>query len=278
MPRTLQDMVVLITGASAGIGRSLAVALDSAGCRLALCARREDRLSELNASLGGRHLVICADVGVPDDCRRAVSDTVTRFGRLDTLVCNAGYGIYKLVAETEADEVRTMFNIDVVGTTECIRHAVPVMARQELRDGWRGQIMIVSSAAARCGTPFIGVYSGAKAAQLAIADAMRIELRDQQIAVTTVHPTPTKSEFRETAERLGNSRIPSLERFVKSQTAELVAANMVKAIARPAHEVWPLARARWMLGIAVLIPFLRDRALARYYDAVVQFNRQEPKA
>ena len=278
MARRLEEMVVLITGASAGIGRSLAVALDAAGCRLALCARREDRLNELNASLGGRHLVIRADVGVPDDCGRAVADTVSRFGRLDTLVCNAGYGIYKRVDETEADEARTMFNIDVVGTTECIRHAVPVMAKQDLRDGWRGQIMIVSSAAARCGVPFIGVYSGAKAAQLAIAEALRIELRDQQISVTTVHPTPTKTEFRQTAEQLGSHQMPPSDGLIKSQTAEEVAAAMVRAIARPAGEVWPLGRARWLLNLGLMIPALRNRGLGKYYDAVVRFNRQEPKA
>ena len=269
---------MLITGASAGIGRSLAVSLHSGGCRLALCARREDRLNELNASLGGGHLVICADVGVPDDCRRAVAETVKRFGRLDTLVCNAGYGIYKRVDETDADEVRRMFNIDVVGTTECIRHAVPIMTKQDLRDGWRGQIMIVSSAAARCGIPFLGIYSGAKAAQLAIAEAMRIELRDQRIAVTTVHPTPTATEFRQTAEGLGSYRLSPSEGFVKTQTAEQVAAKMVKAILRPKREVWPLSPARWMLGLGILIPVLRDRGLGKYYDAVIRFNRQEPKA
>ena len=277
MPRSLQNMVVLITGASAGIGRSLAVALDAAGCRLALCARREDRLNELNASLGGRHLVIRADVGVPDDCRRAVAETVKRFGRVDTLVCNAGYGIYKRVDETDVEEVRRMFNIDVVGTTECIRHSVPVMAKQDFRDGWRGQIMIVSSAAARCGIPFLGIYSGAKAAQLAIAEAMRIELRDQRIAVTTVHPTPTKTEFRQTAEQLGSYRLSPSDGFIKTQTAEQVAAKMVRAIARPRREVWPMASARWMLGLGILIPILRDRGLGKYYDVVVRFNREEPK-
>lgn len=270
-------MVVLITGASAGIGRSLAVRLHEAGCRLCLCARRVNRLSELNASLGGQHLVLQADVSLPDDCRRIVSETFGHFGRLDTLVCNAGYGIYKRVDQTDADEVRRMFDTDVIGTTECIRHAVPLMQEQALRDGLRGQIMIVSSAAARCGTPFIGIYSGAKAAQLAIAEALRIELRDARIAVTTVHPTPTTTEFRQTAQSLGTHRIPSLDRFIKSQTAEQVAAAMARAIGRPCGELWPLRRARWLLGLGVFIPRLRDHGLGRYYDAVMQFNRQEPK-
>ena len=223
MTRELADMVVVITGASAGIGMELARQLSAAGAKLVLAARREDRLRELNTALGGRHLVVRCDVANPEDCAGLIKAAVSHFGRIDTLVCNAGYGSYKRVDETDAAEVRKMLDVDVVGTTECIRHAVPVMQAQDLRSGWRGQIMIVASAASRRGTPFIGVYSGAKAAQMAIAEALRVELRDVQIAVTSVHPTPTKTEFRQVAESMGKYRLPPSSNFIKTQTAEQVA-------------------------------------------------------
>jgi short-subunit dehydrogenase len=269
-------MVTLITGASAGIGRALAVALAQRGCRLVLSARREARLQELNAALGGAHLVLPADVGKPEDCHRLVESAWAHFGRVDTLVLNAGYGIYKRVEETTPEDIRAMYEVDVIGTTECIRAAVPRLRAQSPRDSLAGQIVIVSSGAARCGAPFIGVYSGAKAAQLVIAEALRAELHGDRIAVTTVHPTPTRTEFRETAQTLGTHRLPPSDGFVHSQTADEVAAAMVAAIERPRSEVWPLARARWLLGLGAFWPGLKDRALRKYYDEVVRFNRTEP--
>jgi uncharacterized protein len=273
MARKLEGMVVVITGASAGIGQELARYLGSRGASLVLAARRMDRLQELNRELGGRHLTVCADVARSEDCQSIIESTISHFGRLDTLVCNAGYGSYKLVEETDAAEVRRMLEVDVVGTTECIRFAVPHLRRQALRDGYRGQIMVVSSAAARRGTPFIGVYSGAKAAQLAIAEALRVELKEAQIAVTTVHPTPTTTEFRSVAQSMGKYQLPPSDRFTKTQTAQEVARIMADAIARPGREVWPRRLAGIVLGAGTLLPWAMDRMMYHYYRGVVRFNR-----
>lgn len=272
MRRQLQGMVVAITGASAGIGLELARQLSARGARLCLAARRDQRLEEINRELGGGHLVVRADVGRPEDCARIVDETVARFSRIDTLVCNAGYGIYKRVIETDAAETAQMMQVDVVGTTECIRRAVPQMLKQEVAGGYRGQVMVVSSAAARRGVPFIGVYSGAKAAQLAIAEALRVELRDDRIAVTTVHPTPTKTEFREVAEKLGEYKLPPSSDFIKTQTAQQVALAMLRAIEKPRPEVWPWRLAGLGLSAGTLVPRLMDRMMYKYFDGVMRFN------
>lgn len=274
MSRNIRDMVVVITGASAGIGLALARELSHKGALLVLAARRLDILEKVNAELGGNHLVVRADVSQSDDCRSIIDAAISRFGRIDTLVCNAGYGVYTRVDETDAEQVRRMMDVDVIGTTECIRHAVPHLRKQKLRDGWRGQIMIVSSAAARRGTPFIGVYSGAKAAQLAIAEALRVELVDDRIAVTTVHPTPTKSEFGQVAENLGKYKLPPSEHFTITQTAAEVGRIMARAIARPRREVWPRPLARLILGIGTLLPGMMDWIMHRYYQGVVRYNQR----
>lgn len=273
MARDLRDMAIAITGASAGIGLELARQLAAQGARLALCARRVDRLREVAGELGGNPLTFQADVGRPEDCQAFVAAATRHLGRLDTLVCNAGYGIYKRVDETDADEARQMLDVNVLGTTECIRHAVPIMSSQIAVAGWRGQIVVVSSGAARRGTPFIGVYSGTKAAQLAIAEALRVELADSRIAVTTIHPTPTKSEFRQVAEKMGKYSLPSSSGFIKTQTATEVAAAIVRAIRRPRPEVWPWRLAGCVLGIGTLAPRLMDRLMYRYYDRVLRHNR-----
>src|SRR4051794_33271319 len=90
MRRNLSDMVVVITGASAGIGKALAKSLAGRGARLALAARRSDRLEVLNAQLGGSHLCVTTDVSDRAQCEHLICRTVEHFGRVDTLVCNAG--------------------------------------------------------------------------------------------------------------------------------------------------------------------------------------------
>src|SRR5215217_1305708 len=100
MKRQLEGMVVAITGASAGIGKALAEQLARRGAKLSLCARRVDRLEELNRQLGGNHLCIAADVSKLEDCENFVRRTHQHFGRIDTLVCNAGYGSVRTLAET----------------------------------------------------------------------------------------------------------------------------------------------------------------------------------
>lgn len=263
MPRHLRDMIVVITGASAGIGAALARELSRYGAKLVLSARRAEKLEALNREIGGAHLCVPADVSIPVDCQRLITATIDRFGRIDTLVCNAGYGLIRPVAETSAEDERQIFQTNVFGTTECIRAALPVMQRQEPRDGWRGQIMIVSSAAARRGLPFFGTYSATKAAQLSLAEALRVELKPQRIAVTSVHPVGTETDFFTTAGAQSEYQMPTRSTGEIRQSAQTVARKMVRGIMRPRPEVWPLGPSRWGLSFATLFPGMTDRVMGR---------------
>jgi short-subunit dehydrogenase len=272
MAREISNMVVVITGASAGIGLSLATALSKQGAQLVLAARRLDLLESLNASLGGTHLCVKADVSKEEDCRVLMENTVSRFGRIDTLVCNAGYGIFKTVADTSAEEMREIFQTNVFGTTDCIRAAIPTLCRQKLRDDWRGQIMIVSSAAGRRGLPYFGAYSATKFAHLGLAEALRIELRPSKIAVTSVHPIGTHTDFFTTAESESGTKMPVSREF--RQTAETVARKMIAAIRRPKPEVWPMGPSRLGLGLAALMPRLTDHFVAKFSRDLVEGTAQ----
>ena len=264
-------MTVVITGASAGIGQGLARALHARGVRLALAARRVDRLNALNAELGGGHAVIEADVGRRDDCERLIAAAFAKLGRVDTLVLNAGYGLYPAVHDTPPDATRAMFATNVFGTTDCVHAAVPRMLGQSERDGWRGQVMIVSSAAARRAVPYLGVYSATKAAQLSVAEAMRVELRPRRLAVTSVHPGMTRTEFGEVAESAGGIKLPMGGRR-GSQSVEQVVARMVAAIERPRAEVWPNRPLRWAMPVGAFVPGVFDRLLAVYRKRVEAAN------
>ncbi len=260
--RCIDQMVAVITGASAGIGRALAEALAAGGARLALAARRADRLDALNRALGGGHLVVPTDVADRGQCESLVGRAVAHFGRLDSLVCNAGYGILRPVAGTSAEEMQAIFQANLFGTLDCIRAAIPLMRRQEPRGGWRGQVVIVSSVVARRGLPYFGAYSATKAAQLSLAEAMRIELRPEQIAVTSVHPIGTDTEFGDVSASLSAGRRPTTHSEIR-QSARDVARAIVRGIERPRPEVWPFRPTRWGVGLATLLPSLADRVLAK---------------
>jgi short-subunit dehydrogenase len=268
-------MVVVITGASAGIGKALAAELAARGAKLVLAARRLEVLEQLNQSLGGGHLCVRADVSKREDCDALIARAVEHFGRIDTLVCNAGYGIYRRVDETSPDQTRQIFATNFFGTTDCIAAALPVMKRQGPRDDgkWRGQIMIVSSAAGRRGVPFLGVYSATKAAQLTLTDALRVELRRDRIAVTGVYPIQTQTDFGQTAESLGGTRLPRLPKTGFGQSAEHVARRMMRAIQHPVPEVWPARPAKWFLALGNLMPRLTDAVMRRFARKVEQANK-----
>lgn len=263
MPRVIPGMVAIVTGASAGIGRSLATALSNRGAHLVLCARRGVLLDSLNDSLGGRHLCIAADIGDPHTGDRLVQAAIERFGRLDTFVCNAGYGLIRRVADMQDDEMAHLFRTNVLGTSYCLRAAIPAMKAQNARDGWCGQIVVVASAAAKRGLPYFGHYSATKAAQLSLAEALRVELKADRIAVTCVLPIGTETDFFATAQR--NSGVVMAPRRPTEmwQSVDFVTNRIVRAIERPRPEVWTSALMRLLLNTGGLFPNVLDWIMSK---------------
>jgi short-subunit dehydrogenase len=276
MRRSLQDMVTVITGASSGIGRALATDLAGRGGRLILAARRLDRLEELARDLPGKHHCIAADVSHPEDCHRIIATTLEKFGRLDTIVCNAGYGFARPFDAMSEEDVRQIFDTNLFGTIECCRKAVIAMKRQEPRDGFRGQLMIVSSACARRGLPYFSTYAATKAAQLSLAEGLRIELKPFAIAVTSVHPVRCQTEFFSTANDLSGMDPAALAQGSK-QSPDAVASSMVRAIEKPRGEVWPKALSRLSLSIAVAIPAAVDKVMCGIRDRMLREHENKGK-
>jgi NADP-dependent 3-hydroxy acid dehydrogenase YdfG len=189
--RDLKGSVIAITGASAGIGRETARLLVEAGAKVALGARRLDRINELVKELGEDNaLAYKMDVASPEENRKFIEKTVEKFGRLDSVVANAGVGYYGGISDISDDELTNMINVNYSGTIWTVRAAVP-----ELRKNGAGDIVIVSSVAGFRGGANEAVYAGTKFAQVGLAGSLDRELTPEGIRVTAICPAGTKTEF-----------------------------------------------------------------------------------
>jgi short-subunit dehydrogenase len=196
---------------------------------------------------------------------------------IDTLVCNAGYGAVRTIAQTSPDEMRRIFDTNVFGTTDCIHFALPVMTAQLPRDDLRGHVVIISSAAARRGLPWFGPYSATKSAQLGLAEALRVECKPHQIAVTSVHPIGTDTDFFNVAQQQGGAHTSDFFTRGFHQSAGRVAREIAGAIARPRPELWPMRPARWACSIGTLIPGIVDRFMEKFRAQLEREMASQPQ-
>jgi NAD(P)-dependent dehydrogenase (short-subunit alcohol dehydrogenase family) len=251
--RPLRDSVVAVTGASAGIGREVALAFAREGAKVVVGARRRERLDELVAQIqaaGGQAVAALLDVGEEEDVRRFVGTAAARFGRLDVLVNNAGYGVHGRVEETPSAAFERIMRVNYLGTVHGCRAALPVMKKQG-----SGVIVNISSIVGHRALPGGAAYAASKAAQISLAESLRVELRGTGIHVCSVHPISTVTEFHEVLSResAGNVR-PMGPR----QSAEAVARAVVRCAKRPRPEVYPYPPSRLIVWLNALSPRIVD--------------------
>lgn len=244
MGRDLTGRVAAITGASSGIGAATAIACARRGMRVGLFARREIRLREVAdgvAEAGGEAEVVVGDVRDREAVVGLVEAVTRRWGRLDAVVANAGFGIAAPVAETPPEEVREVFDVNVIGTVWAIQAAWPIFEIER-----RGHVVLVSSAAALHGMPANALYSATKAAQANLAEGLRIEAEAIGVDVSVVYPVVTETEFRRNLRDHtgGRKQRASAKMGGPRQSAERVAEAIVDGLASPRFEIWPYGPAR----------------------------------
>jgi len=252
--------VVAITGASAGIGRATAVRLARDGAVVAMCARRREMLEaaarDVDAA-GGEALPIVADVTSVDDMERFVSAAVDRFGRLDVIVCNAGFGIAGTIDDISPDQMRKLVDINYMGTFYAARAALRVFRRQH-----HGHVVIISSIVGKRGVPYMGAYAATKFAQVGMAECLRAEVAGSPIHVSVVYPVSTESEFFDVMSRETGTAITHA--FGPRQDTSIVADAIARAIERPVPEVFPHFQSRALVWLNTMAPGLCDRVVKRF--------------
>ena len=185
----LGDAVVLVTGASSGIGEATARLLHRAGARPVLAARRADRLAALGQELGGA-LAVPTDVTDPAAVRRLVEAALERHGRLDALVNNAGVSLHEPLATVDLAQLTRVLDLNVTSVVAMMQAVLPAM---RARGG--GRIVNISSGTTRMALPGVGAYAATKAAVNMLSAVARRELAGEGIAVSLVLPSITATEF-----------------------------------------------------------------------------------
>jgi NAD(P)-dependent dehydrogenase (short-subunit alcohol dehydrogenase family) len=268
----LKGKVIVVTGASAGIGFATALLAGRQGASVVVSARREDRLADLAKQIhaaGGEALAVRADVSVEGDVQNLIDQTISRFGKIDVLVNNAGYGLYAEVDRTTPEQMERIWRTNFMGTFYGIRAAVPIMRKQGF-----GHIITISSVVGKRAVPLSGAYSSTKYAQVGLMESLRVELRNTPIRCTTVYPGATSTEFRTAMENpllkpAGSSTGPV-------QTSEQVAARIIHAIHKPSVEVVTFRPARLLFIANAILPGFVDWLSARVKKKDLQSSSASP--
>ena len=229
----LEERVIAITGASAGIGAATARALVGEGASVVLGARRRDRLDRLADELGEKAAVVEMDVRSADDAARLVETAIDIFGKIDGLVANAGIGAYGGIMDLTDNQLRDMMDVNIAGTVWPIRAAVPRFV-----EAGDGDIVIVASVAGLRGAGDEAVYAATKFAQVGLAGALDRELRKNGIRVSVIAPGGTATEF-----AMGAGRTPDMPGLTKMLRPEDVANAVLTVLSQPKNVrtlVWSL--------------------------------------
>ncbi|WP_327420077.1 SDR family NAD(P)-dependent oxidoreductase [Streptomyces sp. NBC_01527] len=230
MSDTLEGKVVLVTGASSGIGRATALALSEAGARVAVGARRADRLKDLAQDAPGEILVVELDVTDEQSVQEAVAATVERFGALDAVVNNAGIMLSGAILGADTTEWTRMIETNLLGSMYTVHAALPHLLES------KGAVVQISSTSGRISSAASGVYAATKFGITAFAEALRQEVTTQGVRVVVVEPGFVSTEL------TSHITDPNIQAAAKDMAESMrtlqpedIAAAVVYALTQPAY-------------------------------------------
>jgi short-subunit dehydrogenase len=279
--RQIAGSRLLITGASQGIGKSLAEAAARRGGKVLAAARSESLLGDLAQQLRGAGFVletVTADVTCPEDRQLMMQAAMNKFGGLDILINNAGIGATGHFAEVSPQRLRQIMEVNFFGLTETTRAFLPL-----LKKGIRPAIVNISSIAGKRGIPARSEYSASKFAVQGFSEALRAELAKDNVDVLVICPGLTQTNFSQNMIEQ-KARMPM--DHMRGMTPEQVALATLRAIERGKNELCLTFQGKLMVFVSRFFPRLADRIAARKVRALFreeiearrQHKKEEPAA
>lgn len=222
----MKNKVVVITGASSGIGKALAKECAAMGAKLSLAARRTDLLEALKDEFPNTEVLITTtDVSLEDDCRNLMQQTIQRFGKIDVLINNAGISMRALFEEVDLKVIRQLMDVNFYGTVYCSKYALPYLLQT------KGSLVGVISIAGYVGLPGRTGYAASKFAIRGFLDTVRIENLKKGLHVLVAAPGFTASEVRQSALTTDGTQQGETPRDEsKMMTSEECAHHIIRAI------------------------------------------------
>ena len=264
--RTIPNKVIIVTGASSGIGRAAALSLANERAKLVLVARRRKLLAELEEQIkaaGAAAISLPLDLRQKDAVETMVRAAMEHFGRIDVLINNAAFGFYGSVENTAPEVIREIFEVNFEAPLLACQRVIPIMRAQG-----GGHIINVSSVAGKRGLPLSGIYCATKFALHGISEALRVELRGSGIDVSIINPAATATEFGDNV-RMGDVTA-KFKAMGHVQSAEHVAATIVRCIKEPRAEVYPYGVSRFLVWANALAPSAVDKLMTRFFRERIQ--------
>jgi len=253
----MKDKVVIITGASSGIGKALSFEMAARGARVVIAARSKDKLKEIETELKGRGASVIAiptDVSLEEDCRRLVAETVQYFGRIDVLINNAGISMRALFQQSGLDVIRRLMEVNFWGTIYCTKFALPYLMQS------KGSVVGVSSIAGYKGLPGRSGYSASKFAIQGFLETLRIENRKTGLHVLIACPHFTSSNIRNSALASdGTIQGESPRDENTMMKPEDVAKKIANAIVKRKQILVMTLQGKLIVLLNKLLPFMMDR-------------------
>jgi NADP-dependent 3-hydroxy acid dehydrogenase YdfG len=232
--KKVEGKVIIVTGASMGIGLATAKLLAQHGAKVALAARSVEILNKLKEEIPGS-FAVPTDMTNETDIKEMIHKVHQHFGRIDVLVNNAGQGMYSAIENVEIDAYRKIIELNVVGPLVAMQHVIPIMREQK-----EGHILNVSSMVSKNYYPMLGAYASTKYALNCLSLTARAELEGDNIIVNVMHPGLTATEFGKNAHR-DEAAAEAMSNMVKNMpeadSAEFIAERIMHAIESGRAEV-----------------------------------------
>lgn len=259
----MKDKVVVITGASSGIGKACAEVFAAQGCKVMLSARQTEKLQyvEFHLKQKGYNVASCTtDVSKEDDCKNLINETIIRFGKIDVLICNAGISMRALFESADLNVIRRVMDVNFWGTVYCAKFAMPSLLKS------KGSIVGISSIAGKKGLPGRSGYSASKFAMEGFLETLRTENLKKDLHVLIARPGFTSSNIRNTA--LGNDgteqgESPRAENEMMS--AEEVATHIYHAVKNRKRDLVLTRNGKLVVLLNKFFPSMMDKAVYKHF-------------